>query len=225
MNAPLPINVGREPESNALFGADCRNDDQGGTEPHRDAEAQRLILDLGDALDKRGQTLAVGETSVGGELAGMIHATGEHEQWFRGGIVVYAGGAVPVATKLQGVARRHGVVSEQYVRALAQCVKRAFRCDWALAESGIAGPQSGRRSAKPVGMVCLAVAGPPGKGDRALAEEGAASHAAGVQGERVEQWSIALELADLGRSENRRRFCLEALRFLREVMDSRDEES
>jgi nicotinamide mononucleotide (NMN) deamidase PncC len=38
---------------------------------------------------------------------------------------------------------------------------------WAIAESGIAGPQGSRRSPKPVGAVALAVAGPGG----AVAEE------------------------------------------------------
>lgn len=185
-----------------------------------EVETQGLAAEIGDALAKRGQSLAVGETSAGGELAGMVYATAEHAEWFRGGIVVYAGGAAPIEKTLQDVARRHGVVSEQYVTALAQCVRRAFGCDWALVESGIAGPQTGRRSPKPVGMVCLAVAGPPGKSARARAVKELASPAANKHSERDELWSTSLELADVGRSENRRRFCLESLRFLRDVMDA-----
>ena len=37
-----------------------------------------------------------------------------------------------------------------------------FGVEFALAESGIAGPQNGRRSSKPAGSVVIAVAGPAG---------------------------------------------------------------
>lgn len=190
-----------------------------------DGEAQGLVAEIGGALAKRGESLAVGETSAGGELCVMVHATAEHARWFRGGIVVYAGSAVPLAAELQEVARRHGIVSKQYVTALAQCVRHAFGCDWALAESGIAGPQTGRRSVKPVGMVCLAVAGPADMSARVLAEEESASHLAIGHCDRDNLWSTSLEFADLGRSENRRRFCLASFQFLRDAMAERDAES
>ena len=104
--------------------------------------------------------LAVGETAAGGALASHIVGGPTSAVWFCGGVVPYAGSAVPFVERIRDVADAHGVVSEEYAAALARLVRRAFACDWTLAESGIAGPQTGRRSAKPVGMVCLAVAGP-----------------------------------------------------------------
>ena len=123
-------------------------------------DLQRLLDGVGTTLAKRGETLAVAETAAGGSLAMLIHANPAHEEWFRGGIIVYAGSRTPLVQSIQDVASEHGVVSEEYAAALAQLARRTFACDWALAESGIAGPQTGRRSAKPVGMACLAVAGP-----------------------------------------------------------------
>ncbi len=117
---------------------------------------------VGASLARWGQTLAVGETSAGGVLAALIHTVAEHDIWFGGGIVVYGGSAMPLTRSLGEVARVHGVVSEPYANALARLARRTFGSDWALAESGIAGPQTGRRSRKPVGLVCLALAGPDG---------------------------------------------------------------
>ncbi len=130
-------------------------------------ELRRLTEEVGDALARRGETLAVGETSAGGALAGALHVDGQPRTQFRGGLVLYAGNDAPLAREMDGIASKHGVVSEEYAAALARYVRGTFGCQWALAESGIAGPQTGRRSAKPVGMVCLAVAGPVGEGKSA----------------------------------------------------------
>ena len=51
-------------------------------------------------------------------------------------------------------------VSESAAMEMAQAGRRVLGADWVLSETGIAGPQSGRRSTKPVGLVAVAVAGP-----------------------------------------------------------------
>jgi nicotinamide mononucleotide (NMN) deamidase PncC len=43
---------------------------------------------------------------------------------------------------------------------MAERVRDTLGATWGLAETGIAGPQTGRRSAKPAGLVYVAVAGP-----------------------------------------------------------------
>lgn len=171
-------------------------------------------------------------------MATMIHADPAHEAWFCGGLVVYGGTTVPLTQDIRSVAQEHGIVSEEYAAALAQYVRSAFACQWALAESGIAGPQVGRRSTKPVGMVCLAVAGPGISGDgnsagtinsRATVEAGDGAEftcaqetprrVSGVQcsgGERV--WTTTRALSDAGRRANQRQFALESLRFLWQVL-------
>ncbi len=207
-------------------------------------ELRRLAEEVGDVLAQRGETLAVGETAGGGALASALSAVAAFETRFRGGVVVYAGSDAPLARDISGVARTHGVVSEEYVAALARYVRGAFDCQWALAESGIAGPQTGRRSAKPVGMVCLAVAGPVEAGTSAQergtsprATEGLESEAelargrgtspratAEVHDGRERVWTSTLLLPDGGRGANQRQFAVESLRLLRCVLQARDRE-
>ena len=203
-------------------------------------DLQRLLNGVGTTLAKRGETLAVAETAAGGALARLIHANLAHEEWFRGGIIVYAGSRTPLVQSIQDVASEHGVVSEEYAAALAQLARRTFACDWALAESGIAGPQTGRRSAKPVGMACLAVAGPSGIGPlaeergtspRATAESsdegehtcgrGARSQStADLHAGQEQVWTTTHLLADSGRVANQRNFAIECLRQFRLVLEA-----
>jgi nicotinamide mononucleotide (NMN) deamidase PncC len=42
---------------------------------------------------------------------------------------------------------------------MARGARRLFGAAWALGETGVAGPQTGRRSAKPAGLTFLAVVG------------------------------------------------------------------
>jgi PncC family amidohydrolase len=171
-------------------------------------------------LVSRQEVLAVGETSAGGALASLISDTPTSRQWFRGGLVEYTGAKAPLVRGIQDVAGVYGVVSEQYVAALAQFVQRTFGCAWAIAESGIAGPQSGRRSSKPVGMLCIAVVGPVAQ--KELAEEQSASSQApnGILAGDGAVWTAAHRLTDLGRAQNQRQFAMEALRFYWSVLRS-----
>ena len=151
----------------------------------------------------------------------LIHGHPAPETWFRGGLVLYAGSEIPLARDMRAVASKHGVVSEEYAAAMARFARRAFACDWALAESGIAGPQTGRRSAKPVGMVCLAVAGPPV--DRESTSERGTSPRATGRPDREEDsvWTATRLLPDAGRAENQRQFGAEALALLRYALQER----
>lgn len=216
MNAPLQSNLTRSSSSRPP-GAGV---EQRAIAPSLDHEVRQLVEQIGRLLANQGHTLVVGETSAGGALASLIHAVPRSETWFRGGIVLYAGVDAPLAQSIQGVARAHGVVSEEYVAALAELVKRTFACDWALAESGIAGPQSGRRSAKPVGMVCLAVAGPK-LSQEVTKERGTSPRAtADVQVGGEQDWVTTRGLGDFGRTANQHRFAVESLGFFLHVLEA-----
>jgi PncC family amidohydrolase len=113
-------------------------------------------------LVRRGQTLAVAESVTGGAIADAIVSVPGASRAFLAGIVAYANEVkqsalgVPAATLAA-----HGAVSEATAIAMAEGAKRAFGTDFALATTGIAGPDGGSDE-KPVGLVWFALAGPDG---------------------------------------------------------------
>lgn len=188
--------------------------------PSLDREARQLVEQIGILLASQGHALAVGETSAGGTLASLIHDLQQNGSWFRGGIVLYSGSDVPLAQSIRCVARDHGVVNEEYAAALAELVKRTFACDWALTESGVAGPQTGRRSAKPVGMVCLAAAGPK-LTQEVTQERGTSPRATSdTLAKREQVWVTTRMLGESGRTGNQYRFAVESLRFLFRMLEA-----
>ncbi len=236
MNAPLPPKgEGSSADLGGVAG------DSGQRKSGRAAlDTHSLVSGVGALLARRGENLAICETSAGGALATLITAAPACEKWFRGGLILYAGNESPLAQRLRHVSERSGVVSEEYAAALAQFARRTFACDWAIAESGIAGPQTGRRSTKPVGMVCLAVAGPGVRAAGGRARETNPGIAEESDDESSLKWgpeenqrvtaddyagqeqvrSTARILRDAGRTENQQQFALESLRLLQCLLEA-----
>ncbi len=79
--------------------------------------------------------------------------------YFRCGVVAYSNEAKAdiLGVDADDIAR-HGAVSEQVARQMAEGARRVARADYAVATTGIAGPTGGRK--KPVGTVWIAVASP-----------------------------------------------------------------
>lgn len=117
---------------------------------------------VGRLLREAGQTLAVAESCTGGLIASRITDVPGASDYFLGGIVAYSNDA---KVKFLGVPAElieaHGAVSEECARAMAEGVRAQTGADWGLATTGIAGPTGGT-PAKPVGLVYIATAGPPG---------------------------------------------------------------
>ena len=110
---------------------------------------------------QRGERVAVCETTAGGLISARLLSVAGASVWFDRGVVAYGGQS---KQQLTGVdtefMRTHGAVSVEVVLAMAQGLRSLSGAAWAVAESGIAGPQTSRRSAKPAGSVAIAVAGP-----------------------------------------------------------------
>ena len=123
-----------------------------------DTLAAVVLRLLGDA----GQTLAVAESCTGGALGAALTAVAGSSAVFAGGVIAYSNA---VKHQLLGVPEalldQHGAVSEPVAKAMAQGLRSRLHCDWGIAISGVAGPGGGSVE-KPVGMVCLALAGPEG---------------------------------------------------------------
>mgnify|MGYP000007640269 FL=1 len=111
-------------------------------------------------LTQRGLTLAVAESCTGGSIAARFTAMPGASAYFLCGVESYSNDS---KVKLLGVhaedIARHGAVSEQVARQMAEGARRAAGSDYAVATTGIAGPTGGSAE-KPVGTVWIAVATP-----------------------------------------------------------------
>lgn len=114
------------------------------------------------ALAGRGQTLATAESLTGGLIGATVTTV-------PGSSAVYLGGLITYATDLKAslggvpgdVLEAHGPVSPETAAAMAAGVRQLTGADWALAATGVAGPdpQDGRAP----GEVWLGLAGPDGE--------------------------------------------------------------
>lgn len=110
-------------------------------------------------LKEKNLTLTVAESCTGGFLS---HLFTQHS----GASSIFLGGAVTYSNELkekllnvqQATLQIFGAVSEETVTEMANGASRNFNSDYAIAISGVAGPDGGTE-AKPVGTVWVAVAG------------------------------------------------------------------
>lgn len=113
---------------------------------------------LGKVLLEKGLTIAIAESCTGGFLSHLVTATPGCSQYYLGSIVSYDNelkmGQLEVRPEL---IERHGAVSEEVVRAMAEGVRQKFGADIGISTSGIAGPGGGSPE-KPVGLVWTACA-------------------------------------------------------------------
>jgi len=120
-----------------------------------DVPIEKAIL---DEMGARGLTLSVAESCTGGYIS---HLYTQHP----GSSKVFLGGAVSYAYELKesilGVTNEtlweHGAVSKETVVEMVEGALRNFKSDYAMAVTGVAGPDGGTDD-KPVGTVWIAVA-------------------------------------------------------------------
>lgn len=113
---------------------------------------------VGSLLKARRWTVATAESCTAGTLAALLTAPPGASAWFLGGWITYAN---VCKTSMLGVPpiliKREGAVSEAVARRMAQAALHRAASDYALAITGIAGPDGGS-SGKPVGTVWIAMA-------------------------------------------------------------------
>ena len=116
---------------------------------------------VGRLLCDRGVTVTTAESCTGGLLAKYLTDVAGSSAYFNQAWVTYSNDA---KTRLLGVPEpvliEHGAVSEPVVRILAANARDRAAAGYALAISGMAGPDGGT-PAKPVGTVWIALAAPP----------------------------------------------------------------
>lgn len=113
---------------------------------------------VGDLLRRRNLKLAVAESCTGGLIAKMMTDVPGSSDYFERGYVTYSNAS---KVELLGVPadliERHGAVSSEVARAMAEGARARAKVDAALAVTGIAGPTGGSLE-KPAGTVHLALA-------------------------------------------------------------------
>lgn len=118
--------------------------------------AQRVL----ELLRQNGQTLTTAESCTGGLIASMLTRIPGSSDGFHGGFVTYSN---DIKQRVLGVSEQslaaEGAVSETVVRQMALGAMANTGADYAIAVSGIAGPDGGSKD-KPVGTVWLAWGSP-----------------------------------------------------------------
>jgi len=125
-------------------------------------EPDNLQTVAGRLLQAKGATLATAESCTGGKIASLITSLPGSSAYFKGSVVAYDNN---VKVNVLGVSADtltlNGAVSQEVVIQMAEGARRLMQSDYAVAASGIAGPDGGTPE-KPVGMVWMAIAGPNG---------------------------------------------------------------
>lgn len=108
------------------------------------------------ALQGSGQSITTAESCTGGQIAAAITQVPGASQVFEAGFVTYSN---DMKQQLLGVNQdsllEHGAVSEAIVQQMALGALERSQATYAVAVSGIAGPDGGSTE-KPVGTVCIA---------------------------------------------------------------------
>ena len=113
----------------------------------------------GELLKARGERVAVAESSAGGLISAALLAVPGASTYFASGAIVYTARALKTLLDVsrediacQGMRSS----SEPYALFLANRMRERHRVEWALAETGAAGP-TGNSYGDPPGHTCLAV--------------------------------------------------------------------
>jgi nicotinamide-nucleotide amidase len=116
-----------------------------------------LHVVIGNLLKQQGKTMSTAESCTGGYIAHLITSVPGSSAYYKGSIVSYAN---EIKEKVLNVSpdtmKAGGAVSEATVREMVLGAVTALNTDYALATSGIMGPDGGSPE-KPVGMVWVAV--------------------------------------------------------------------
>lgn len=121
-----------------------------------------IEVHVGQWLKARGLTIATAESCTGGKLASLLNKHAGSSAFYMGSVVAYDN---RVKEQVLGVSaddlKMHGAVSEAVVKQMADGVRSLIHTDYAIATSGIAGPDGGTPE-KPVGTVWIGWATPEG---------------------------------------------------------------
>ncbi len=115
---------------------------------------------IGKLLIEKNQTLSTAESCTGGYISHLITSVPGSSNYYTGSVIAYSN---KIKENLLEVKNKtlfdNGAVSKQVVTEMALGVQKKFETDYAIATSGIAGPDGGTEK-KPVGTTWIAIATP-----------------------------------------------------------------
>ena len=119
--------------------------------------SENEMLQFQNNLRENNKTVTTAESCTGGLISSMITEISGSSQIFNGSIVTYCN---EIKEQELGVNKntmiKFGVVSCEVVEEMLLGVLKKFKSDFAIAVSGVAGPNGGTKD-KPVGTVAIGV--------------------------------------------------------------------
>jgi len=115
---------------------------------------------IGRLLIEKKASLSTAESCTGGYIAHLITSIAGSSAYFKGSVVAYENQVKENQLEVSATSlEKHGAVSRKVVEQMAAGVRQKLNTTYALATSGIAGPDGGTAE-KPVGTIWIALAGP-----------------------------------------------------------------
>ena len=118
-----------------------------------------LAGDAGDLLKKRGETIAVAESSSGGLVSASLLSVPGASSYFLGGGTIYTRVARDALLGLPEEVVTMRASTEDYALIVAEAVRKKLGATWGLCESGASGP-TGNSYGDAAGHVAVALSGP-----------------------------------------------------------------
>jgi PncC family amidohydrolase len=116
--------------------------------------------EIGRILTEKSMTIATAESCTGGLISHRITNVPGSSAYFLAGFVTYSNDAKERDLSVpRDVLVKHGAVSTEVARRMAEGVRKVAAADLGLAVTGIAGPTGGTAD-KPVGTVVICLTGP-----------------------------------------------------------------
>jgi len=119
-----------------------------------------IAQEIGHLLTKEKKTLAIAESCTGGLISNMVTDVAGSSDYFLFSGITYSNDAkMNILNVKRETIVEWGAVHEKTALEMAQGARLKAGADFAISTTGIAGPGGGTKE-KPVGMVCIGLAGP-----------------------------------------------------------------
>ena len=119
-----------------------------------------IAQEIGRLLTKEKKTLAIAESCTGGLISNMVTDVAGSSDYFLFSGITYSNDAkINILNVQEKTIVEYGAVHEKTALEMAQGARLKAGADFAISTTGIAGPGGGTKE-KPVGMVCIGLAGP-----------------------------------------------------------------